>query len=144
MWPKQFEYTRAASVQEAANIIAQNSNAKILAGGHSLLPALKLRLNEPALLVDIGRVDGLKSISANGSLKIGALATHAEIAASGAGAVAVSCPFCLIMLGDGLAAARPEMRVRDISDLLAERVLGAEGGRGQGTGERGEGMTNDE
>jgi Fe-S oxidoreductase len=50
----------------------------------------------------------------------------AEIAASGAASVAVSCPFCLIMLGDGLAAVRPEMRVRDIAEVLAEAALGAE------------------
>jgi Fe-S oxidoreductase len=49
-----------------------------------------------------------------------------EIAATGADAVAVSCPFCLIMLGDGLAAQRPEMRVQDIAELLAEATLGAE------------------
>ena len=69
MWSKSFEYTRVASVQEAINIVAQNSNAKILAGGHSLVPALKLRLNDSALLVDIGRVSGLKGITANGVLK---------------------------------------------------------------------------
>ena len=84
MWSKSFEYTRVASVQEAINIVAQNSNAKILAGGHSLLPALKLRLNESALLVDIGRVNGLKGITANGVLKIGSLTTHDEVAASAA------------------------------------------------------------
>jgi Fe-S oxidoreductase len=50
----------------------------------------------------------------------------AEIVESGAATVAVSCPFCLIMLGDGVAAQRPEMRVRDIADLLAERMLGPE------------------
>jgi Fe-S oxidoreductase len=51
-----------------------------------------------------------------------------EITASGAGAVAVSCPFCLIMLADGLAATRPDVRVRDISELLAEAALGPEAG----------------
>lgn len=49
-----------------------------------------------------------------------------EVAATGADAVAVSCPFCLIMLGDGLAAQRPEMRVQDIAELLAEATLGPE------------------
>ena len=49
-----------------------------------------------------------------------------EIAASGAGTVAVSCPFCLTMLGDGLAAAKPEVRVRDIAEVLADAVLGPE------------------
>lgn len=82
MWPKNFEYTRASSVEEAVNLLTHNENAKLLAGGHSLIPALKLRLSEPALLVDIGRIPALKSISTNGTLKIGALATHAEVAAS--------------------------------------------------------------
>lgn len=82
MWPKNFEYMRASSAEEAVTLLSQNEEAKILAGGHSLIPALKLRLNEAPLLIDIGRVESLKSISANGTLRIGALATHAEIAAS--------------------------------------------------------------
>jgi Fe-S oxidoreductase/nitrate reductase gamma subunit len=49
-----------------------------------------------------------------------------EIAATGAETVAVSCPFCLIMLGDGLAAEKPEMRVRDVAEILADAVLGPE------------------
>jgi Fe-S oxidoreductase len=49
-----------------------------------------------------------------------------EIANSQASAVAVGCPFCLIMLGDGLAAAKPEVQVRDIAEVLAEAVLGPE------------------
>jgi len=52
-----------------------------------------------------------------------------EIANSGAGTVAVACPFCLIMLGDGLAAATPDVQVRDIAELLAEAVLGPKPGR---------------
>lgn len=82
MWPKQFEYTRVSSAAEAIKLLGQHEGAKILAGEHSLIPALKLRLNEPALLVDIGRISALSSITANGTLKIGALATHAEVAAS--------------------------------------------------------------
>jgi Fe-S oxidoreductase len=49
-----------------------------------------------------------------------------EIAESGAATVAVSCPFCMIMLGDGLAAEKPEVRVRDIAEVLADSVLGPE------------------
>lgn len=82
MWAKQFDYVRASSIEETVSLLAGNGNAKVLAGGHSLLPALKLRLSEPALLLDIGRIGSLKSITANGSLKIGALATHAEVAGS--------------------------------------------------------------
>ena len=49
-----------------------------------------------------------------------------EIAASGAETVAVSCPFCLIMLGDGIAAEKPDMRVRDVAEILADAILGPE------------------
>ncbi|MEZ4671502.1 MAG: xanthine dehydrogenase family protein subunit M [Anaerolineae bacterium] len=82
MWPANFEYVRASTPAEAIDLLSQNDGAKLLAGGHSLIPALKLRLNEPALLVDIGRIAALKSISANGTLKIGALSTHAEVSGS--------------------------------------------------------------
>jgi carbon-monoxide dehydrogenase medium subunit len=83
MYSAQFEYQRAGSVAEAIAILGKNDNAKLLAGGHSLIPALKLRLSEPSLLVDIGHLSELKGISASGgTLSIGALATHGEIAAS--------------------------------------------------------------
>jgi len=81
MWPTEFEYERADSVDNALEKLS--GNAKVLAGGHSLIPALKLRLAQPETLVDIGRLSELKGISANGSLKIGATTTHAEVAASG-------------------------------------------------------------
>src|SRR5437762_2518526 len=83
MYPSQFEYRRAGSVAEALTLLNQNSGAKILAGGHSLLPAMKLRLSEPGVLIDIGRVTELKGITVKGnSLSIGALTTHAQIASS--------------------------------------------------------------
>jgi len=59
-------------------------DVKLIAGGHSLIPVMKLRLSAPGKLVDIGRIASLKGISANGSLNIGATTTHAEIAASSA------------------------------------------------------------
>lgn len=91
MYTPNFEYQRAGSVAEALSILSQNDNAKLLAGGHSLLPALKLRLSEPSLLVDIGHLEELKGISvSDGKLSIGALTTHAEIAASAA--VKEHCP----------------------------------------------------
>ena len=80
MWPNKFDYVRAASVDEALASIAEDG--KYLAGGHSLLPVMKLRLDAPEQLVDIGRIAELQGISANGGLTIGAGATHAEIAAS--------------------------------------------------------------
>ncbi|MDQ7025138.1 MAG: xanthine dehydrogenase family protein subunit M [Anaerolineae bacterium] len=82
MWPKEFDYVRASSVDDAIQQTSDNTDAKILAGGHSLLPAMKLRLSEPGKLVDISRLADLKGISANGTLSIGAMSTHAEIAAS--------------------------------------------------------------
>ena len=80
MWPNKFDYQRAESVEQALELIGDEG--KFLAGGHSLLPVMKLRLSAPEQLVDIGRIDALRGISANGNLTIGATATHAEIAAS--------------------------------------------------------------
>ncbi len=80
MWPNKFEYARAGSVDEALGLIGDEG--KFLAGGHSLLPVMKLRLAAPEQLVDIGGIDSLRGISANGGLTIGATTTHAEIADS--------------------------------------------------------------
>ena len=83
MFAADFEYYRAGSVAEARQLLAAHPGAKLLAGGHSLIPLLKLRLAAPAAVVDIGRVSELRGISnGGGALRIGALTTHAEIAAS--------------------------------------------------------------
>ena len=83
MFAADFEYYRAGSVAEACDLLAAHPGAKLLAGGHSLIPLLKLRLAAPAAVVDIGRVGALRGISnGGGALRIGALTTHAEIAAS--------------------------------------------------------------
>ena len=83
MRPAKFEYQRAASLGEAVKFLSNNDGAKALAGGHSLLPAMSLRLNQPDALVDIGRLDELKGISVtNNILTLGALSTHAQIAGS--------------------------------------------------------------
>lgn len=88
MWPKTFDYVRVDSVEEAITQLNKREDAKLLAGGHSLLPAMKLRLAEPATLVDIGRC-GLDQVEDKGhGLSIGALATHAKIAANAGGALA--------------------------------------------------------
>lgn len=79
MYPSQFEYQRPSSVQEAVAILANDPDAKVMAGGHSLLPAMKLRLAQPGTIVDISRVDGLKGISVNGGATIGALTTYREL-----------------------------------------------------------------
>ena len=83
MYPAQTTYHRASSVAEAVQILSDNEGAKILAGGHSLIPLMKLRLAAPEALVDIGRIEALKGISGgDGTVTIGALTTHAEIASS--------------------------------------------------------------
>ena len=83
MYPTQTTYHRATSVSEAVQLLAGNEGAKVLAGGHSLIPMMKLRLASPDVLVDIGRIAELKGISADGAgLSIGALTTQAEIASS--------------------------------------------------------------
>lgn len=80
MYTNQFSYHRVNTVQEAIRLLQQNSDAKLLAGGHSLIPAMKLRLADPSALVDISRVAELKGIRREGdTLVIGALTTHAEI-----------------------------------------------------------------
>lgn len=78
-----FTYHRPTSIRQAVNLLAKNPEAKVLAGGHSLLPVMKLRLASPSALIDIGRLDGLNSIEVKGrSIVIGALARHVEVANS--------------------------------------------------------------
>ena len=81
MNPAAFEYHRAGSVQEAIALLQQyGEGAKLLAGGHSLLPVMKLRLAEPAHLIDIGRVGELRGVREDGDhIRIGALTTHHEV-----------------------------------------------------------------
>src|SRR5436305_13824626 len=81
--PAEFAYHRPATLDEAIELLAGSDDARPLAGGHSLLPLMKLRLAEPATLVDLGRVPGLDEIVEDGDgVRIGALATHASIASS--------------------------------------------------------------
>ena len=83
MFAPKFDYQKAASVAEAIHALANNSEAKVLAGGQSLIPLLKLRLARPALVVDIGGIAELKGISVNGgTVSIGSLTTHNQIASS--------------------------------------------------------------
>ena len=80
MIPAKFDYHRPATVGEAVQLLQSNPDAKVLAGGHSLIPVMKMRLAEPGALVDIGRIADLKGISrSNGSLRIGAITTYHEI-----------------------------------------------------------------
>ncbi|MGH2533741.1 MAG: FAD binding domain-containing protein [Thermomicrobiales bacterium] len=79
MFPTRFEYHRPTSVQEAVQLLSANPEAKAIAGGHSLLPAMKLRLAAPAALVDLGRIEGLKKITTDGGVRIGAMTTYREL-----------------------------------------------------------------
>lgn len=79
MYPPKFEYKRAGSLDEAVAILSENEDAKLLAGGHSLIPVMKLRLAQPEMLVDIGRIAGLDTVESNGQITIGALATHSKV-----------------------------------------------------------------
>ena len=82
MIPAEFDYVRPASLEEALAALREGGeDAKLLAGGHSLLPLMKLRLAAPTLLVDLGRVPGLSGIErANGGWRIGAMTPHAAMA----------------------------------------------------------------
>jgi carbon-monoxide dehydrogenase medium subunit len=80
VFPTEFAYHRAASVADAVAVLASNPDAKLLAGGHSLIPAMKLRLAAPGMLVDITRLQELKGVhvSAEG-VTIGAMATYNDV-----------------------------------------------------------------
>ena len=83
MYAPSFDYFRAESLADAHQLLAAHPGAKLLAGGHSLIPLLKLRLAAPPALVDIGRLPELRGLSRQGDqIRIGALTTHAELAAS--------------------------------------------------------------
>ena len=83
MYSPQFDYYRAKSLEEAGSLLKQHPEAKLLAGGHTLIPLMKLRLAAPSAVIDIGRIAELKGIEAKGGVvRIGSLTTHAEIAAS--------------------------------------------------------------
>jgi carbon-monoxide dehydrogenase medium subunit len=83
MIPCPFQYVVPGSVAEAVGLLQDHGDdAKLIAGGHSLLPAMKLRLSQPGVLIDIGRLDELKGIAIDRGLTIGAGATYYEIARS--------------------------------------------------------------
>jgi aerobic carbon-monoxide dehydrogenase medium subunit len=82
--PTTFEYTRATSLDDAlAKLQAANGDAKLIAGGHGLVPAMKLRLSEPKMLIDISRLPGLAGIRKQGNaIEIGAATVHHDVASS--------------------------------------------------------------
>lgn len=84
MFPANFDYVAAKSLDEAVSLLARHKDdAKLLAGGHSLLPAMKLRLMQPAILIDISRIKDLSYIrEEGGQVRIGATTTHFQIESS--------------------------------------------------------------
>jgi carbon-monoxide dehydrogenase medium subunit len=84
MIPVQFDYVAPTTVEEALAALAEHGDeAKVIAGGQSLLPILRMRLNAPEVLVDLGRIDSLHGIREDGdSVVIGAMTTHAEVGSS--------------------------------------------------------------
>jgi len=84
MFPASFGYQTARSVEEALELLSKyGEDAKLLAGGHSLIPAMKLRLAAPRYLIDIGQLPGLSGVRVDGqTLVIGALTVHADVASS--------------------------------------------------------------
>ena len=84
MYAAAFDYARPSTLDEAIALLSRHGeDAKVLAGGHSLIPAMKLRLAQPKVVVDIGRIAGLSYVrEAGGRVAIGAMTTHADIEAS--------------------------------------------------------------
>jgi carbon-monoxide dehydrogenase medium subunit len=103
MIPAQFDYQAPTTIDEALTLLAANpDDAKILAGGHSLIPAMKLRLAQPAMLVDIGRIKELSYIREEGNqILIGAMTTHYQLESSTL--LQTLCPLlpeCASQIGD--------------------------------------------
>jgi carbon-monoxide dehydrogenase medium subunit len=102
MYPAAFEYHAPASVAEALKLLGKLDDAKILAGGHSLIPMMKLRLAQPKHLIDLRKVPGLAGIKEDkGMISIGAMSTHWEVESSKA--LKAKCPVVsetAAMIGD--------------------------------------------
>jgi carbon-monoxide dehydrogenase medium subunit len=101
--PTTFDYSRATSLDDAlAQLKAASGGGKLLAGGHSLIPLMKLRLSEPKMLIDIGRIKELSGIRQKGSqIEIGATTTHHDVSASAL--LQGACPMvaeCAADIGD--------------------------------------------
>ncbi|HQR27761.1 MAG TPA: xanthine dehydrogenase family protein subunit M [Nocardioides sp.] len=80
MIPAQFDYIAPTSIDEAVAALAQHEDAKLLAGGQSLLPVLRMRLNAPETVIDLGRIDSLRGVRDDGdAIVIGAMTSHTEV-----------------------------------------------------------------
>jgi carbon-monoxide dehydrogenase medium subunit len=79
----EFKYHRPTTVRQAANLLTKLPEAKLLAGGHSLIPVMKLRLAKPSDIIDMGHVEGLSGVELKGrSVVVGAMTKHGEVANS--------------------------------------------------------------
>ena len=75
-----FTFHRPETLRQAVNLLSKNADAKLLAGGHTLLPTMKLRLASPPALIDLSRVEGLAGIELKGrALTIGAMTRHNDV-----------------------------------------------------------------
>jgi carbon-monoxide dehydrogenase medium subunit len=99
MYPRPFEYVRADSVEQALDLKSE-TGGRFIAGGHSLLPMMKIRMTSPETLVDIGRIDDLKGISGNGDFSIGAMTTHSMVASQSADGFPAALSEAAGMIGD--------------------------------------------
>ena len=98
MIPAAFDYEVAESVDHALSLLAADGDAKLLAGGHSLIPAMKLRISRPSKLVDVGRLSDLAYVrDAGAQVAIGAMTTHAAVA--GAPLLQEHCPIVTYTAG---------------------------------------------
>jgi len=79
MFPSAFDYHRPSSVEEAVRLMGAHPDAKVLAGGHSLIPAMKLRLAMPEALIDINRIEALRGVRHGDEVRIGAMTTYADL-----------------------------------------------------------------
>jgi aerobic carbon-monoxide dehydrogenase medium subunit len=121
--PAEFAYERPSTLEEALELLAADEDARPLAGGHSLLPMMKLRLATPATIVDLGELPELDRIDReNGGLRIGALTTHSAVAAS-----QVVRSACLVLAETAAGIGDPQVRNRGtIGGSLAHADPGAD------------------
>src|SRR5437016_4500363 len=121
MYPAAFEYHAPASVGEALKLLGKLDDAKILAGGHSLIPMMKLRLAQPKHLIDLRKVPGLTGIKEDkGMISIGAMSTHWEVESSKV--LKAKCPVVsepAAMIGD------PAVRAKGVEAALTGKRLDA-------------------
>lgn len=99
MYPRPFEYMRADSVEQALELKSQNGG-RFIAGGHSLLPMMKIHMTAPDALVDIGRIEDLRGISRNGGFTVGALTTHSMVASESDDGFPAALREAASMIGD--------------------------------------------